>query len=68
VNEGQCRLGQREDIREALLGQRAEKGVAGELGLRCGGAREAAEEARSLARRSERGWMLGRQFVEDGSV
>src|SRR5205814_10694929 len=42
--------------------------MARELGLRCGGAREAAEEAGSLAGGSERGWMLGRQFVEDGSV
>src|SRR3954466_3674941 len=40
--------------------------MARELGLRCGGAREAAEEARSLAGGCERGWILGRQFVEDG--
>ena len=32
------------------------------------GLAEAAEEARALAGRSERGWVLGRQFVEDGSV
>src|SRR6478735_10236611 len=42
--------------------------MARELGLRRGGAREAAEDARALAGRSERGWVLGRQFVEDGSV
>ena len=61
-------LGQGEDIGEALFGERAEQGMARELGLRRGGAREAAEEARALAGRSERGWMLGRQLVEDGSV
>src|SRR5689334_14526608 len=38
------------------------------LGLRRGGAREAAEEACALARCSERGRMLGRKFVERGSV
>ena len=62
------RLAQGKDIREALFGQGAEKGMARKLGLRCGGAREAAEKAGSLAGRSERRWMLGRQFVEDGSV
>src|SRR6478735_2942252 len=39
-----------------------------EFGPRCGGTRKAAEEARSLAGRYERGWMLGRQLVEDGSI
>jgi xanthine dehydrogenase molybdopterin-binding subunit B len=61
-------LGQRQDIREALFGQGAEKGMARELALRRGRARKAAEEARSLAGRAERGWMLGRQFVQGGSV
>jgi hypothetical protein len=62
------RLAQGKDIREALFGQGAEEGMARKLGLRCGGAREAAEKAGSLAGRSERRWMLGHQFVEDGSV
>ena len=62
------RLAQGKDIREALFGEGAEKGMARKLGFRCGGAREAAEEAGSLAGCSERRWMLGRQFVEDGSV
>ena len=61
-------VAQGKDIREALFGQGAERSMARKLGLRCGGAREAAEKAGSLAGRSERRWMLGRQFVEDGSV
>src|SRR5436305_1771153 len=39
-----------------------------ELRLRRGGAREATEEARPLAGRSECGRMLGRQFVESDPV
>src|SRR5689334_18860031 len=42
------RLGQGQHVGEAPFGQSAEEGVARELGLRRGGAREAAEEARSL--------------------
>ena len=62
------RSAQSEDIREALFGQGAEQGMPRKLGPRRGGAREAAEKAGTLAGRYERGWMLGRQFVEDGSV
>src|SRR3954451_872171 len=42
--------------------------MARELGLRRGRAREAAEEARTLARCSESRWMLRRQLVEARTV
>ena len=56
------------NIREALFGQGAEEGMARQPGLRGGGAGEAAEEARSLAGRPERGRMLRRQLIQESQV
>jgi len=61
-------LRQGKDIDEAPVGQDAEQGMTRELGGCRRGTREPAEETGSLAGRSERRWVLGRQCVEDGAV
>src|SRR5205823_10271178 len=57
-----------EDVLEALVGQGAEEGVAGELRSRGRRAREAAEEACALARGGEGFGMGLGELVEGGAV